>query len=368
MKVLEIIRFYSLEKIMEYMNQGNDYPKHHIWCYDKILESGNQVGEVIYNKNSFVQKIGKILRIYNLEQQIRSIKKSKDYDIIFVPFIDDIFLIALLKVLKLYTKPILAISDHVIHVNTKNRIKSHVTRIIRYIYLNGVDEILFLNENIYNGNLKYGKIPPQHGFIRHWGTDLDFFQNFVLKQEVGPTKDFIFSTGGTNRDYETIIKAFRDLKSPLKIALKRKNFDLMKFNQSNILVDDSVHLGYSSTAKLRENYYNSFAVAVPIKYKYEKCAGLTVIFEAMAMGKPIITTKNEYYSFDVEEEGIGINVDFGDSEGWIAAVNYLTNNPDKAKVMGERALELCMQKYNYDLFSTEILEHINNLSVTKKIN
>ena len=137
MKVLEIIRFYSLEKIMRYIDQGNDYPKHHIWCYDKILESGNHIGEVIYNKDSFLQKLGKKLRTYNLEQQIRSIKKSKDYDIIFAPFINDIFLLSLLKVLKLYSKPILAISDHVIHVNEKNRIKSitkAVTRLNLYMF------------------------------------------------------------------------------------------------------------------------------------------------------------------------------------------------------------------------------------------
>lgn len=361
MKVLEVIRFYSLEKIMEYINLGNDYPKHHIWCYDKILESGNQVGEVIYNKNSFIQKLGKKLRISNLGQQIRSIKESKEHDIIFVPFIDDIFFIALLKVLKLYTKPILAISDHVIHVNTKNRIKSYVTRIIRNIYLKGVDKILFLNENIYMGNLKYGKIQPQHGFLKHWGPDLDFFQNFVNNQETKPTKDFIFSTGGTNRDYEIIFKAFQELNTPLKITLKREELNVKEFKHPNIIIDNSIHPGYSSTAKLRENYYNSFAIAVPLKYKYEKCAGLTVIFEAMAMGKPIITTKNEYYSFDVEEEGIGINIEYGSVSTWKDAVNYLLNHPEEAQKKGEQGLLLCKTKYNYSLFCQEVIENLENM-------
>jgi glycosyltransferase involved in cell wall biosynthesis len=93
------------------------------------------------------------------------------------------------------------------------------------------------------------------------------------------------------------------------------------------------------------------------------CTGLTVVFESMAMGKPIITTKNEFYSLDVEESGVGLNVDFNDKDGWINAINYMIENPELAASMGIKGKALCKEQYNYDLFCAELIQNIENIII-----
>jgi glycosyltransferase involved in cell wall biosynthesis len=114
---------------------------------------------------------------------------------------------------------------------------------------------------------------------------------------------------------------------------------------------------------IRKDYYNCLAVAIPTTVK-EKIApfGSTVVIEAMAMGKPIISTRNDLYPFSLEKEKIGFEVDFSDVEGWKQCVNYLIEHPDETKEMGERAKFLCKKKYNYEAFAKELVEHIIKLN------
>ena len=51
------------------------------------------------------------------------------------------------------------------------------------------------------------------------------------------------------------------------------------------------------------------------------CVGFTSVVEAMAMSKPIISTRNPYYPIDLGKEGIGIYVD--DIDSWVNAITYI---------------------------------------------
>ena len=77
--------------------------------------------------------------------------------------------------------------------------------------------------------------------------------------------------------------------------------------------------------------------------------------EAMAMGKPILSTFNPAHPIDIEKEKMGLTVDYGDVEGWRQALKYLKDNPDEAKEMGARALHICKTRLNYSRFSKEII-------------
>jgi glycosyltransferase involved in cell wall biosynthesis len=112
------------------------------------------------------------------------------------------------------------------------------------------------------------------------------------------------------------------------------------------------------------DYYNCLAVAIPLlKAVQQNTFGITVIMEALAMGKPIISTVNPLYPFDLEKEKIGLYVDYDDVNGWKHSVNYLINNPDEAREMGERGRFLCEKKYNYNLFSKEVIKQIKMISL-----
>ncbi len=356
-KVAEIIRFYPLDEIMYFIKGGGEYPLHHVWCYDKIKERGIPVEGIDFDKTSRINKLGNNLQIFNLQQQINLLRRSKEFDLIYAPFIADIFLLAFLKMVGLYKKPIFALGLDT-HIPYKNQpMKKLRQSIIRYIYKNGVDSLLFFNESIYQKSKANGPLSRKDVFTE-WGADLDFFSKFIKAQTQPPTLDFIYSTGGTGRDFKTLVKAFNDINFNLKITTK-KNENLDIPIPPNVLIDDSVKPGLHSVGLIRKEYYNSLAVAISLENNGHLWpVGITVIMEALAMAKPIISTVNKMYPFNLEKEKIGFYVDYKDTEGWKDKVNYLIDHPDEAREMGERGRFLCEKKYNYNLFSDDVIKHI----------
>ena len=62
-----------------------------------------------------------------------------------------------------------------------------------------------------------------------------------------------------------------------------------------------------------------------------------VYIEAMACGKPVIGCKGEGIEDFVEDGKTGLLVKSKDVDSLAKAIDYLLNNPDEAKAMGERA-------------------------------
>ena len=71
-RIAEIIRFYSLDEIMEFIEKGGEYPRHHLWCYDKLKEQGKSVEWIEYDKNA---RWNKIIEVFNFRQQLNLMKR-----------------------------------------------------------------------------------------------------------------------------------------------------------------------------------------------------------------------------------------------------------------------------------------------------
>lgn len=355
-RVAEIIRFYSLDEIMDFIEKGGEYPLHHVWSYDKLKESGIPVEGIDYNNKSFLNKLGSRFLVFNLQQQINLLRRSKDYDLIYAPFIADVLLLALLRAFGLYNKPIFALGLDT-HIPFKNKPLSRLReKLVRKVYKHGIDSLLFFNKTIYEKSKEYGRLSKNDTYCE-WGADLEFFSKYTERQTTPPTLDFIYSTGGTGRDFRTLIKAFEGIDFDLKITTKRD--EGLNNAPSNVIIDNSVKPGLHSVGLIRKEYYNSLAVAISLeKTGHLWPVGITVIMEALAMAKPIISTRNEMYPFDLEKEKIGLYVDYYDVNGWKDQINYLINNPDEAREMGERGRYLCEKKYNYNLYSDNVIKHI----------
>ena len=358
-RILEILPFYSLDDAMDYLDKEGDLlPLHHVWCYDQFKKNGYEVRFIKRKTSGFLGKVGKLMDIENLQQQLKTLRKNKNYDIIFDPFMQFTFLIAIFKILGIFKKPVIAIAQRAYAVNKKNPFKRARQYLVRYIYFKGIDKIIFINKSIYIESKKY-RIQGNTDYLRSWGVDHDFFENYNKKQIEPPKLDFIYSTGGSARDYNTLLKAIKNIKFDLRITA-RPNFEseLKTEIPSNVHVDSSIPPGLTSTGQLREEYFNCLAVAIPLEETpFFSPFGSTVVFEAMAAGKAIIATDNKAYPFNIEKEGIGILVDYYDTEGWEKAINYLISNPEKAKEMGIRGQNLSRKVYNYLAFSSEIIMH-----------
>ena len=113
-----------------------------------------------------------------------------------------------------------------------------------------------------------------------------------------------------------------------------------------------------TTRKLAQKAGDCLCVVIPLnKDDIYYCLGLTSVIEAMAMGKPIISTRNPYSPIDLEKEGIGFYVE--DELSWINAINYIYNHPDSAKEMGEKARMLAEKKFNIK----KCAEQINHIII-----
>lgn len=78
-------------------------------------------------------------------------------------------------------------------------------------------------------------------------------------------------------------------------------------------------------------------------------------YESLALGKPVIVCKDTGIDKVVEENKIGIVIDY-DVKQFYAAVRTLKNNPVECVEMGIRARKLYEEKYNWRLMAHILLE------------
>jgi glycosyltransferase involved in cell wall biosynthesis len=154
--------------------------------------------------------------------------------------------------------------------------------------------------------------------------------------------DTICSAGAEMRDYRTLLEALDGTLIPCHIAADHVRVDRLGFarrvdaNAFSRMASANVTIGRKTPTELRELYARSRFVVVPLESS-DTDNGITVILEAMAMGKPVICSRTQG-QVDVIKEGVtGIFVPVGDAEALRAAIVELWNNPARAREMGRAA-------------------------------
>jgi glycosyltransferase involved in cell wall biosynthesis len=75
--------------------------------------------------------------------------------------------------------------------------------------------------------------------------------------------------------------------------------------------------------------------------------GVLKLFEYMMAGIPVVATDFELWKEIVEGEDCGLCVNPHDVQAIAKAVNYLIDNPDRARLMGENGRKAVRDKYNW---------------------
>lgn len=178
------------------------------------------------------------------------------------------------------------------------------------------------------------------------GTD----QKFWRPQEVDKT-DMICSAGMEMRDYPTLVAALNTLDIKCHIAVTKEArgqiYDTVKKLYELDDLGSNITIGRKSYTELRGLYARSRFVVVPL-LKTDTDNGITVILEAMAMGKPVICSKVEGQVDVIENGKTGIYVPQGDPVALRNAIEDLWNNPEKTIEMGKAA-----RKYVEDIHNLE---------------
>jgi hypothetical protein len=162
--------------------------------------------------------------------------------------------------------------------------------------------------------------------------------------------DMICSAGSEMRDYPTLFEALRGTGLRCHVASDHVRAERFRFGRRipieayRHLVGDSVTIGRTTWTELRDLYARSRFVVVPLRPS-DTDNGVTVILEAMAMGKPVIVSRTQG-QVDVVEDGVtGIYVPVGDARAMRAAMLELWNDPARAAAMG-RAARAYVEKHH----------------------
>ena len=91
--------------------------------------------------------------------------------------------------------------------------------------------------------------------------------------------------------------------------------------------------------------------------QYDKLDNMsTKVYEYMAMGLPVILTRNRYNAAMVEKYQFGICVDPEDLGEFSAAIRYLLDHPDEARRMGENGRRAVKEHFSWENEEQKLLE------------
>ena len=183
------------------------------------------------------------------------------------------------------------------------------------------------------------KFPAERVYlIRHY-VDQVFYSPRAVEE------DMICAVGAEMRDYATLLNAIRGSGVRCHIATDHVRIPgrMRLLSDRRIAIgdigatgDERITEGRLSLIELRMLYARSRFVVVPLLHS-DTDNGVTVILEAMAMGKAVICSRTRG-QVDVVEEGVtGFFVPVGDAVALRKAILSLWNDPARAREMGRNA-------------------------------
>lgn len=281
------------------------------------------------------------------------------YDILYATSFRGIELVIFLRALRIYRKPIV-LWHHTAITSNPNPWREWVSR----FFYKGIDKMFLFSRKLIQDSLKTQKASRDKLQLIHWGPDIPFYDHLLAEMPDRKTEGFI-STGKENRDIDTLLQAFSSTTEELDVYIA---VSCGTINYKHIIdrytLPDSIRIHYTNgvipyeLGKLVAR--KSCIVICCLDFPYT--VGLTTLVEALALGIPIICSRNPNFEIDIDKEGIGITVEYNDIEGWRNAIRYIADHPEEARRMGERARKLAETRFNLDIFSREIAESLLEIS------
>ena len=148
--------------------------------------------------------------------------------------------------------------------------------------------------------------------------------------------DHIFACGATRRDWPLFMSAIKDIDARVVIVAGRDS-STGKHGLEGIEIPGNTEVLLDiAYAQYKELLSNSMFVVVPLK-SVPFTAGLTVITQAMAMGKAVITTSNPALMDYITDGETGLFVPAGDAGALADRIGYLLGNPSEVERLGFKA-------------------------------
>jgi len=326
-------------------------PSHFLFGAAELERCNMEVLIPNYRENSLLNKVGRWFDIGLLEQQIRAILILPKCDIIYAPFAaTNTKLIILCKLIGLIHKPVVIL----VHDRLFGKPSRYTwVRILVKRLILKYDTIIFLSNKMKLELINAYTIDPayaeNHFLVSDWGASIDFFKKYASTNNP-EDKPFIMSSGHSGRDFDILIRAAEKIDFPFKIYCRPGSYP----RSHRIPRHVEIFSGTFPFEKICKDYADARIVLIPLSPNPEGTVGFSSLLEAMAMGKPVIMTRNQYIDIDFYDEKIGLLVEENDVDGWVNAITALWDKYSLLKEMGDNSMHLGCDKYNINTFAKEL--------------
>jgi glycosyltransferase involved in cell wall biosynthesis len=210
----------------------------------------------------------------------------------------------------------------------------------------GLDGIVVHSQTQWESVVELG-VPEHQVHLFPYGVDTAFWSPRDVRTEA-----LVVSAGREHRDYVTLATALRGL-------------DIRGF-----VTDGSTHspgatrsapdswppnMGHGSVslAELRDLYARATVVVVPL-LETEFPAGITVVAEAMAMGKPVVVTATKGFVGALPDPDAVLRVPPGDAQALRDTILSLAADPGRCAELGDRARRVALAHHDVRQFSSAL--------------
>jgi glycosyltransferase involved in cell wall biosynthesis len=189
-------------------------------------------------------------------------------------------------------------------------------------------------------------IPPGRIVRLHWLVDQEFWR------PLAQPSDMACAAGREMRDYATLVAAIRDWPVPFHIAANAEagRRDRWVSDLRGIgALPPQLTIGPRSPCELRALYARSRFVVIPL-LPSDTDNGITVMTEAMAMGKPVICSRVAGQRDLLQHGQNGLFVPPGDPAALRQAIERLWSYPDECERMGREGRRRIESRHRLDDF------------------
>lgn len=345
-----VLNNYSFERVWEEVKAG-DKPDHHLFGLNYFADAGYEIELAPFHSHSPAQRIQTLLKrcrfpisTGSLGQEAVAWRRRKQVDLIYAPCQTETQLLGYMRHFGLFRVPIVCLAHHPFE---KGRLTFLRRPFVRANFC-GTDRYPSLSAAVAQEiNRLAGKNISE---VIPWGPQKNYFATTP-----GPGHGAV-AAGRTGRDFETFGQAATLTGTPAHIiCLESTVTPAFAGFGANVTVEahpDLKPLGYRA---MMAALASARVLAVPM-FAGPNLAGLTSLTDALALGKPVIMTRNANIDLDIEKLRIGRWVDAGDRSGWSEALRWFDSNPVEALNMGQRARVLVDDGLNSAQFAARMMQ------------
>ncbi len=355
------VYFYHTQNIqycLSRMQQG-EFPSHFLYGACHLSSSGI---DVVYHRSPSKEMSRLKTALYTAWQVLTC---REHIDAVYATHYKGLELLILLRAIGIFRKPIV-VWHHQPIVTPKSKLREWGG----LLFYRGMDRLIFFSQKLVDDSLHSPKANPKRMVVGHWGADLDFYDR--MRNQEKDARFVFIATGKEQRDQHTLIEAFNHTGLPLKLyiginpdpTVPNPNLDAVRSYKPAANIDVREICGLLPY-EIALDVAKAQCVAICCKHT-RYTAGLTTVVEALALGLPMVCSRNPQIPIDFDREDCGISVEYGDVEGWQRATSYLASHPDEARRMGERGRQIAEERFNDRQCASEVAAVLKEAAAQNK--